>query len=142
MDNKRNFFQTHEKLTLLVPELCYVAGLTDSIRSDCRIMKDLNTITKVSPNSRRDIIRNFLQEIKKNSVTQEILSAWGLQLDNDLTHLKGRVLMPERIYFGKNKMIQGKPNAEWNIEMVNNHALRAVSMIATNLLQHNLLQNF
>ncbi|KAL2726285.1 piwi-like protein Ago3 isoform X1 [Vespula maculifrons] len=120
--------QTHEKLTLLVPELCYVAGLTDSIRSDCRIMKDLNTITKVSPNSRRDIIRNFLQEIKKNSVTQEILSAWGLQLDNDLTHLKGRVLMPERIYFGKNKMIQGKPNAEWNIEMVNNHALRAPSL--------------
>ncbi|XP_035744235.1 piwi-like protein Ago3 [Vespa mandarinia] len=120
--------QTHEKLTLLVPELCYIAGLTDSIRSDCKIMKDLNTITKVSPNNRRDIIRNFLHEIKKNSVTQEILSAWGLHIDDDLTHLKGRVLMPEHIYFGKNKMIQGKSNAEWHIEMINNHALRAPNL--------------
>lgn len=105
-------------------------------------MKDLHTTTRISPNSRRDIIKNLLQEIKNNSITKEILSAWGLYIDDDLTHLEGRVLMPEHIYFGKNNMIQGKPNAEWNIEMTNSHALRAVSTIATTSLQHNLLQYF
>lgn len=109
----------------MVPELCYIAGLTDNIRSDFRVMKDLDAITKVSPDGRRDVIKRFIQEIQKNDITREILSAWGLKLDTDLTQLKGRVLQPECIYFGNNKKIEGKPNADWGSETMNSCALRA-----------------
>ncbi|KAK2582643.1 hypothetical protein KPH14_004922 [Odynerus spinipes] len=117
--------ETQEKLVLLVPELCYIAGLTDNIRSDFRVMKDLDAITKVSPNGRRDIIKKFIQEIEKNDITRDILAAWGLQFDKELTQLKGRVLPPECIYFGNNKKIEGKTNADWGAEAVNSYALRA-----------------
>ncbi|XP_015176453.1 PREDICTED: piwi-like protein 1 [Polistes dominula] len=117
-----------EKLTLLVPELCYISGLTDSIRSDYRIMKDLHQITNINPNYRNDIIKKFIQQIKTNDVAREILSPWGLEFDDNLTKFNGRILMPEPIYFGNNKIIQGKPNADWNNESTKNPVLRAPSL--------------
>ena len=56
-------FQTIEKISLLVPEICYFAGITDSIRSDFRITKDLATVTNVGPEQRRQVIRNFIQQV-------------------------------------------------------------------------------
>ncbi|KAI4478134.1 hypothetical protein M0804_012092 [Polistes exclamans] len=120
--------EASDKLTLLVPELCYITGLTNSIRSDYRIMRDLHTITNICPNNRSDLIRNFVEKIKKSEVAGEILSPWGLELDENLTKLNGRTLIPERIYFGKNKIFQGKPNANWNNETMKNHVLRAPSL--------------
>ncbi|KAI4495423.1 hypothetical protein M0802_008637 [Mischocyttarus mexicanus] len=118
----------HHKLTLLVPELCYLTGLTNDIRSDHKIMKDLHMITNISPNNRCDLVRNFILQIKNNEVARALLSPWGLQIEENLTVLNGRVLMPENIYFGRNKSLTGKPNADWNNEMLKNHVLRTVNL--------------
>lgn len=119
--------ETQEKLTLLVPELCFITGLTDNIRSDFRIMKDLDVITKVTPNGRRDIIKKFIQEIQENEVTRNILSAWGLKFDNELTLVKARVLPPEKIMFG-NRQIETRSNADWTSEMINSYVLRPLRL--------------
>ncbi|KAL6264762.1 hypothetical protein P5V15_004860 [Pogonomyrmex californicus] len=95
--------EKEEKTILLVPELSYAAGLTDNIRNNYTIMKDLNGVTKMSPNQRREIIKRFLEEIENNKVTRELLSEWGLHLNNEIVQFTGRCLGDETIIFGNNR---------------------------------------
>lgn len=113
-----------------MPELSYAAGLTDNIRNNHYIMKDLSTVTKMSPNQRREVIRRFTEEIGKNTVAQEILLEWGLRLNHDIVKFTARRLEPETIYFGNNKTYQSndKP-ADWGHVAVKNPMLRTVSIL-------------
>ena len=117
---------TQEQLILLVPELCYIASLTDSIRSDFRVMKDLDVVTKMSPNARRDVFRHFVHEIQKNEIPRDILAEWGLQLETELADFSGRVFESEKIYFGNNKSFQLQPQrpADWSSAACKNIMLR------------------
>ncbi|XP_011168648.1 piwi-like protein Ago3 isoform X1 [Solenopsis invicta] len=121
--------EKEEKTILLVPELSYAAGLTDSIRNNHHIMKDLSTVTKISPNQRRDVIRRFIEEIEKNTVAREILSGWGLSLSPDIAQFKARRLDPETISFGNNKT--NKPDrspSDWSSDAVRNPMLRTPNL--------------
>lgn len=114
-----------------MPELSYAAGLTDSIRSNHNIMKDLNAITKSSPDHRRNVIRRFIQEVEKNDVTRELLLEWGLRLNNDIVQFPARRLDPELIRFGRNESYQltmEKPG-DWSSAAVKNPVLRTVSIL-------------
>lgn len=114
-----------------MPELSYAAGLTDSIRSNHYIMRDLSAITKSSPDHRRSVIRRFVEEVEKNKVTHELLSEWGLRLSNDIVQFTARHLDPELIHFGNKKSCQlthDKPG-DWSAAAVKNHVLRSVSIL-------------
>ncbi|KOC60009.1 Piwi-like protein 1 [Habropoda laboriosa] len=121
--------QTEENQILLVPELCYTASLSDSIRSDFRVMKDLDEITKMSPNARRDVFRHFIQEIQNNDVPREILADWGLHLETDVLQFKGRVLEPENIFFGNGAKFICPPNkpVQWSSAVCRSTLLRTPS---------------
>ena len=101
-------------MTLLIPELSFLTGITDRIRSDFNATRDLANVTKIPPNERRQVIRNFIQQVNKNPETRAILSDWGLRLEDDIVKIKGRRLPPENIKFGENFTIRTE-NAEWNI---------------------------
>ncbi|EFN87544.1 piwi-like protein Ago3 [Harpegnathos saltator] len=118
--------ERQERILLLIPELSYVAGLTDSIRSNYKMMKDLDAVTKVSPSRRRDEIRLFVKEIKKNEVTRGMLSGWGLRLRDDIVQFNGRSLPPEQIYLGNNKTITQNPSkiGDWTTFVTRNPVLR------------------
>lgn len=114
-----------------MPELSYAAGLTDSIRSNHYIMRDLSAITKSSPDHRRSVIKRFVEEVEKNKVTHELLSEWGLRLNNDIVQFTARRLDPELIHFGHNRTCQltnDKP-ADWSFAAVKNPVLRTVSTL-------------
>lgn len=94
-------------------------------------MKDLSAITKSSPDHRRNVIRRFIEEVEKNKVTQELLSEWGLHLNNDIVQFTARRLDPEVIRFGNNKTCQltiEKPG-DWSATAVKSTVLRAVSIL-------------
>ncbi|OAD56703.1 Piwi-like protein 1 [Eufriesea mexicana] len=122
--------ETQEQLIFLVPELCYVASLSDSIRTDFRVMKDLDALTKLTPNARHNVIRHFIEEVKNNDVPREILAEWGLELESDIVEFSGRVLDHETIYFGKNVKFLPPPDkpAEWSSAVCRNTLLRAVNL--------------
>nr|XP_034178827.1 piwi-like protein 1 [Osmia lignaria] len=121
--------ETREQLILLVPELCHTASLSDSIRSDFRVMKDLDALTKMTPNARRDVFRHFVQEIQNNDIPREILAEWGLQLEPDLAEFKGRVFEPETIMFGKDcKYWSDTKPAEWSSAACRNPSLRTLNL--------------
>ncbi|KMQ96034.1 piwi-like protein 1-like protein, partial [Lasius niger] len=122
--------EKEERVILLVPELSYAAGLTDSIRSNHNIMKDLSAITKSSPDHRRNVIRRFIQEVEKNDVTRELLLEWGLRLNNDIVQFPARRLDPELIRFGRNESCQltvDKPG-DWSSAAVKNPVLRTPNL--------------
>ena len=50
---------------LLIPELCTMTGITDNMRADFRIMKDVTQHTQVPPEKREDIILGLMNQIKK-----------------------------------------------------------------------------
>uniref|UniRef100_A0AAY5L230 Piwi-like protein 1 n=1 Tax=Esox lucius TaxID=8010 RepID=A0AAY5L230_ESOLU len=83
---------------LLVPEFCYLTGLTDKMRADFNIMKDLSTHTRLTPEQREGRLNRFVGNIHRNANAQAELTTWGLNFDNKLLSLKGRVLPAERIF--------------------------------------------
>ena len=44
------------KIIALVPELCNMTGLTDQMKADFRVMKDVAQFTRVTPNQRNQVI--------------------------------------------------------------------------------------
>ena len=48
----------------LVPELCYLTGLTDEMRSDFHVMKDISMYTRITPNQRQGAVKKFVTNIQ------------------------------------------------------------------------------
>ncbi|KAL0979478.1 hypothetical protein UPYG_G00185620 [Umbra pygmaea] len=102
---------------LLVPEFCYLTGLTDKMREDFRIMKDLSTHTRLAPEQREERLTRFLGNIHRNTEAQTELNTWGLNFDNKLLSLTGRVLPAERIVQGPRNYEYNPWQADWSKEM-------------------------
>ncbi|XP_043467469.1 piwi-like protein Ago3 [Leptopilina heterotoma] len=105
--------QTIERMLLLIPEFCYLTGITDAMRSDFRIMKDIQQVTGMNPSARRDVIRKFVAKVKETDVTRELLAGWGLRMEADTIKITGRALDPEMLIFGNNKTLSAGPKANW-----------------------------
>ncbi|XP_012234676.1 piwi-like protein Ago3 [Linepithema humile] len=121
--------EKQERIILLVPELSYCAGLTDGIRSNHTIMKDLSEVTKMSPNQRRDTIKRFITQVQSNKVTRELLSEWGLELSTDIVQFTARRLEPEEIRFGRNKTYKSHDRpADWSSAAVRSPVLRTPNL--------------
>uniref|UniRef100_A0AAR2LJ93 Piwi-like protein 1 n=1 Tax=Pygocentrus nattereri TaxID=42514 RepID=A0AAR2LJ93_PYGNA len=103
---------------LLVPEFCYLTGLTDKMRNDFNIMKDLAAHTRLTPEQRESRLNRFITNISKNAEAQNELSTWGLSFENKLLSLTGRVLPAERIIQGARMVKRYNPwTADWSKEM-------------------------
>ncbi len=55
-----------EKIVALIPELCFITGLTDDQRSNFTVMKDLGEHTRLSPAQRKLALERFIKEINGN----------------------------------------------------------------------------
>lgn len=102
---------------MLVPELCYLTGLTDKMRADFNIMKDLGTHTRLGPEDREKRLNRFVMNIQKNSEAQSELDKWGLSFDKQLLQLNGRVLPVERLSQGQRSYEYEQWSADWAKEM-------------------------
>jgi aubergine-like protein len=56
--------QEEEQMVCLVPELCYLTGLTDEMRSDFHVMKDISMYTRITPNQRQAAVKKFVRNIQ------------------------------------------------------------------------------
>ncbi|KAM9360706.1 piwi-like protein 1 [Symphorus nematophorus] len=102
---------------MLIPELCYLTGLTDKMRADFSIMKDLSTHTRLSPEQREGRLNRFASHIQTNADAQAELDKWGLSFDKKLLKLTGRVLPGERIFQGPRSFDYNPEVADWAKEM-------------------------
>lgn len=88
----------------LIPELSYLTGLTDSMRRDFKVMRDIASITRVTPNQRMLGLRTFCKNVSESPGASAILAGWGLTIDSELVQLQARQLDPETISFRRNQI--------------------------------------
>ncbi|XP_055386701.1 protein argonaute-3 [Condylostylus longicornis] len=123
VSNKEN---PEEIIFSLIPEICYLTGLTDHMRSNFKVMKDIATYTRVTPNQRVLALEKFIKSVNENKDAREILSDWGLSLDNETVKLMGRQLGTEQILFAKRKVDAGV-NADFGKHATSNELLDVVN---------------
>ncbi|KAG5875466.1 Piwi-like protein Ago3, partial [Gonioctena quinquepunctata] len=103
-----------EHMVCLIPEISFLTGLTDTMRSDFKVMKDVAQYTRVTPNQRVAALRTYLDNIRKSEAAQQILEGWGLKIADGSMTLQARQLENEMLYFGNNQCAQTNNNADWN----------------------------
>ena len=119
---------TEEICIYLVPELCFMMGLTDSLKNDFRVMKEIAEHTRLKPNQRQSNIEKFLTQLNGNPEAIKIWSAWGLTLSNKNMTTHGRVLPPVSLHFGQNYKETVK-RGDWGKAATTHHVLRAAQKI-------------
>jgi len=115
------------EIICLIPELCSMTGLTDAIRADFRVMKDIAQHTRVTPNQRKIAMKKFIDNIYKTPTALEELQSWNLELDKDLLSTEGRELPNEKIVFGS-KTIVANDQADWGREATRERVISAVGI--------------
>lgn len=111
----------------LIPELCFMTGLTDALRQDFRVMKDLAIHTRVTPEQRKLTMMKFINAVNQREEARHELERWGLQLDSSTIQFDGRELPMEKIVFG-NKTIPGNPQADWGRDATREQVITAVPL--------------
>ena len=102
----------------LVPEPSCMTGLTDMVRADFKVMKDIATHTRISPNHRQVVTYHylwrllgiedtpssrvlfrgcidkckFLERVNQSPKARKELESWGLQVDMQMIAIEGRKL--------------------------------------------------
>lgn len=114
-----------EQRLCFIPELCYLTGLTDTMRSDFKIMKDVATHTRITPNQRANSLRTFLQSIEECAEAKALFTQWGLIIDRDILRLEARQLPYEEIIF-RNKTVNAGPQADFNRDLCNNEVITPI----------------
>jgi len=125
--------KTHEeadvaKLIALVPELCNMTGLTDQMKADFRVMKDVAQFTRVTPNQRQQALKKFIDNVNNSAEASSILLNWGLKLAPTSVQLAGRIINPEKLLLGKGFTFNVNSKADWGRESTNNQMLTAVDL--------------
>ncbi|XP_073961880.1 piwi-like protein Ago3 isoform X1 [Choristoneura fumiferana] len=118
-----------EFMICIVPELCQLTGLSESQRTNFRLMKDVATYTRITPNQRHAAFKKYIQNVLENESARDRLKGWGLSIAPETVNLVARTLPPETLYFGKNATVVGKPNADWNGDVTRNAVMQAVDII-------------
>ncbi|XP_069748587.1 piwi-like protein 4 [Narcine bancroftii] len=85
------------RIAHLIPEFCFLTGLSNQARSDFHIMKDLAAEMHLTPQKRQQRIHELIDSIQRNKVARTELEGWGLRLDEQIS-LLGRVLPSEKIH--------------------------------------------
>lgn len=93
-----------ERKMCLIPEICFLTGLTDEMRNNYKVMKDIASHTRVTPNQRTFAMRKFIQSVNDNAEACKVLSLWGLKLADSIVHIEGRVLPSQEVHFHNQKV--------------------------------------
>jgi len=116
------------KLICLVPELTFMTGLTDSMKADFRVMKDVAMYTRVTPNQRQLSLKKFIQNVNSSEEASAHLKGWGLKLSPTPIKLEGRVLEAETLHLGKGFKFRVGAKADWGKESTSHNCLTCVDI--------------
>lgn len=120
--------EKQDRLIMLVPELSYMTGLQDEMRTNFKVMKDVAQFTRVTPNQRVNSLRKFVASISKTQEAKEVLAAWGLSLAAASIDLQMRILGPEDIIFGNGVQFHGTAEADWTSAAMRNPVMVAIDL--------------
>lgn len=85
----------------LVPELCVLTGLTDEMRANVSVMRDLAQHTRIDPPKRVQNLLQFIKRINGNDAIRAEMEQWGLTFSDSLVSIDARTLYPEKVMQGQ-----------------------------------------
>lgn len=97
--NKRSFKKENQKMIFLIPELCCLTGISDNMRQDFSLMKEINSYTHVEPNQRYEQLNKFLNDIQKRDEGLNELNKWQINIDKEFLQLNARTIESESIIY-------------------------------------------
>ena len=71
----------------LVPELCFMTGLSEEQRANFRLMADLGKITRQGPEERSKALKKFSNRLQTNPDIKQELSGWNLAFSKELVEV-------------------------------------------------------
>ncbi|CAN7986806.1 unnamed protein product [Ixodes hexagonus] len=101
----------------LVPELCVLTGLTDEMRANVAVMRDLAQHTRVEPPRRVRNLLDFIARVNGDSSISHEMSQWGLRFDTQLVNVCARVVPPEPVIQDTQKYQYCASSADFSREM-------------------------
>ncbi|NP_001306825.1 piwi-like protein 3 [Bos taurus] len=125
---KKSRQDTPHQPIMLVPELCHLTGLTDDMRKDYRMMRDLSTHTRMDPDRRQHKLLTFMDALRKNNTVQKELRDWNLELEEGFLSFSGRTLQDVRIHQGRRMVRFDNHKADWSKNTREAPLLRAMSL--------------
>ena len=108
--------QKQRKL-FLVPELCYITGLTPSMQNNFMLKKLLIQRTQLAPPERVRRYREFLNRINESNQVQEELEKWQVGYESELLQVKGTLLAPEKVIVGNGAVPFNQGSADFTREL-------------------------
>ncbi len=86
-------------MIFLIPELCSITGISDAMRQDFSLMKEMSVYTHVGPSERFQQLNGFLNDIQGREEGRKELNKWQISLDQKLVELTGRTMEAETIIY-------------------------------------------
>jgi len=68
---------------ILIPELCQMTGLTDSMRANFQLMKEMAQITNADARRRVNECKALIESFKKSEKCKEAMDEWQMTLESD-----------------------------------------------------------
>lgn len=91
--------------------------LTERMRADTRVMRDLATHTRIGPQQRVESAEQLIQRIHASKAASALLDSWDLEVEHELVRVKGRVLDSEKLIFADGRETPfDRLKAEWTKE--------------------------
>merc|ERR1712198_505238 len=72
----------------LVPELCFMTGLSEEQRANFQLMKALGDYTRQDPKRRTESLMKFSDRINTHPDIKKELASWNLEFSKDLETFK------------------------------------------------------
>ncbi|CAF2228788.1 unnamed protein product [Rotaria magnacalcarata] len=99
---------------LLIPEFCRETGISDSMRNDFNLMKELASHTHIEPTPRYQSLMDMVNTINTAPRCRQYMSKWNLRLDDNLVELEARTLEPETINYSDRSVRYKQQEADWS----------------------------
>ncbi|XP_065565828.1 piwi-like protein Siwi [Artemia franciscana] len=109
----------------LIPELSFLTGLTDEMRANFGLMKDVGNFTRVTPQKRFESMMKFSQRFRSICQANAEFEPWGLKLADVPIQFKGRTLGAEKIVLGGETCDYALHEADWSRGMRNKKFISA-----------------
>lgn len=106
--NKVRIDTTNNQPIYLVPELCLLTGLSDTLFNNMELKRKMTNITKLDPNRRVTYLTNFKQQLILNDKIQNDMKKWGITFENKLISIPAKILIKEEILMGGDKVGSGQ----------------------------------
>ncbi|XP_031622397.1 protein argonaute-3-like [Contarinia nasturtii] len=112
----------------IIPEISFLTGLTDEQRADFKVMRDVATFTRISPNQRANELVQFCKRVNNCPETKQLLANWGLSLMDNAVAVTLRQMEEERVIFANGKTFGVGPNADFGKYCTNNEQMSVVNL--------------